>query len=41
MRSDNSASLKARAMGLWVIVCAGLAYGVVNTFAKVVDLFGG
>jgi hypothetical protein len=42
MRSDDSAnSAQVRAMALWVIVSAGLVYGVVNTFAKVVDLFGG
>jgi hypothetical protein len=42
MRSDDSASsAQVRAMALWVIVSAGLLYGVVNTFAKVVDLFGG
>ena len=31
----------ARAYALWVVVSAGLLYGVVNTGAKVVDLFGG
>jgi hypothetical protein len=31
----------ARAYALWVIVSAGLLYGVVNTGAAVVDLFGG
>jgi hypothetical protein len=31
----------ARAYALWVVVSAGLLYGVVNTAAKVVDLFGG
>src|SRR3954471_21941563 len=42
MRSDTSASgAQARAVALWVIVSAGLLYGVVNTFAEVVDLFGG
>ena len=42
MRSDDSAnSAQVRAMALWVIVSAGLLYGVVNTFAKVADLFGG
>ena len=42
MRSDDSAGgAQARAIALWVIVSGGLVYGVVNTFAKVVDLFGG
>ncbi|MGI8780449.1 MAG: MFS transporter small subunit [Solirubrobacteraceae bacterium] len=30
-----------RGMALWVIVGAGLLYGVVNTARQVVDLFGG
>ncbi|MEA2323516.1 MAG: hypothetical protein QOD81_3366 [Solirubrobacteraceae bacterium] len=29
------------AMVLWVIVVLALAYGLINTFAKVVDLFSG
>jgi hypothetical protein len=43
MRTDTAGSrgTAARAMALWVIVSGGLLYGVVNTFAKVVDLFGG
>ena len=28
-----------RAIGLWVIVIAALAYGIVETAAKVADLF--
>jgi uncharacterized membrane protein YwzB len=28
-----------RAMVLWVIVAAALAYGVINTISQVVDLF--
>jgi hypothetical protein len=28
-----------RAIALWIIVAAALAYGVVNTLTKVVDLF--
>jgi hypothetical protein len=32
---------EARALALWGLVLAGLAYGVVNTMAKVVDLFSG
>jgi len=30
-----------RAMLLWVLVAAALAYGVFNTIIKVVDLFSG
>jgi hypothetical protein len=30
----------ARAIFLWILVAAGLAYGVVNTIGQVVDLFG-
>jgi hypothetical protein len=30
-----------RAIALWVLVAAGLAYGVVNTIKQVVDLFSG
>jgi len=28
-----------RGIGLWMIVIAALLYGVINTMAKVVDLF--
>jgi len=28
-----------RAVALWVLVAAALLYGIVNTMAKVVDLF--
>lgn len=31
----------ATAIVLWVIVLAGLAYGLINTFRTVVDLFAG
>ena len=30
-----------RAIALWVLVTAALAYGVFNTIIKVVDLFSG
>jgi hypothetical protein len=30
-----------RAIVLWVIVVAGLLYGIVNTASQVADLFGG
>ena len=32
-------SAEIRAIALWVLVIAALAYGVVETAAKVVDLF--
>ena len=38
---DSIRWAERRAMALWVLVAAGLAYGVVNTFTAVVDLFGG
>lgn len=42
MQNGTSArGTAARAYALWVVVSAGLLYGVVNTVAKVVDLFGG
>ena len=41
MRSDSAGGAQTRAIALWAIVSGGLLYGVVNTFAKVVDLFGG
>ena len=31
----------ARAVFLWLLVAAALAYGVINTISQVVDLFGG
>jgi hypothetical protein len=37
--SDRGAAI--RAIALWVIVAAGLLYGVVNTASQVADLFGG
>jgi len=30
-----------RAILLWALVAAGLAYGIVNTISQVVDLFSG
>ena len=30
-----------RAILLWMLVVAGLAYGVINTISQIVDLFGG
>ena len=38
---DSIRFAEARAMALWVIVIGGLAYGIVNTFSAVVDLFSG
>jgi hypothetical protein len=37
--SERSWVMRARA--LWAVVLAGLGYGVVNTVAKVIDLFSG
>ena len=34
-------SFATRAIALWVLVAAALAYGVFNTIIKVVDLFSG
>jgi hypothetical protein len=33
--------LAARAVFLWMLVVAALAYGVINTISQVVDLFSG
>lgn len=33
--------LVARAILLWILVSAGLLYGIVETIAKVTALFGG
>jgi hypothetical protein len=30
-----------RAILLWMLVVAALAYGVINTISQIVDLFGG
>jgi hypothetical protein len=30
-----------RAVALWVLVVAALAYGVINTISQVIDLFSG
>ena len=41
MEPDTSArGAELRGYALWVIVSAGLLYGVVNTARQVVDLFG-
>ena len=37
--SERGAAI--RAVSLWIIVLAGLAYGVLNTASQVADLFGG
>jgi hypothetical protein len=34
-------TLAARAVFLWMLVVAALAYGVINTISQVVDLFSG
>ena len=34
-------SFAARAVFLWMLVAAALAYGVINTISQIVDLFGG
>jgi hypothetical protein len=34
-------SQEIRAIALWILVAAGLLYGVVNTATQVVHLFGG
>jgi hypothetical protein len=44
MRTTNETSAggtQARALALWVLVCVGLLYGVINTALAVTDLFGG
>jgi hypothetical protein len=41
---DGAAGAKgsaALAIFLWVVVVCALAYGLINTFSKVVDLFTG
>ena len=38
---DSIRFAETRAMALWAVVLCGLAYGIVNTITKVVDLFGG
>jgi hypothetical protein len=43
-QGDGAAAAKgsaATAIFLWVVVIAGLAYGLINTFRTVVDLFSG
>jgi|SoiMethySBSTD1v2_1073268.scaffolds.fasta_scaffold61979_2 hypothetical protein len=34
-------SFASRAIFLWMLVAAALAYGVINTISQVVDLFSG
>ena len=34
-------SFATRAILLWMLVVAALAYGVINTISQIVDLFGG
>jgi hypothetical protein len=44
MQRDTSTSgdgAAVRGVALWVIVGAGLLYGIVNTASQVVDLFSG
>ena len=38
---QHGSSAAGRAKVLWVVVVAGLAYGVINTVTQVVDLFSG
>jgi hypothetical protein len=40
-RNTSGRGAEARGPALWLIVGAGLLYGVVNTASQVVDLFGG
>ena len=40
-QADGANAAKAAAIFLWVMVICGLAYGLVNTFKTVVDLFTG
>ena len=37
--ADRGAAV--RAITLWIIVAAGLVYGIVNTISQVAHLFGG
>ena len=39
-QGTSLAATKAAATGLWVLVGAGLAYGVSQTLLRVVQLFG-
>jgi len=44
MHGNDAADAKGSAMlaiFLWVVVVCALAYGLINTFSKVVDLFTG
>jgi hypothetical protein len=40
-RDTTDRGAEVRGIGLWLIVLAGLLYGVVNTASQVVDLFSG
>ena len=39
--AQHGSSAAGRARVLWVVVVAGLAYGVINTITQVIDLFSG
>jgi hypothetical protein len=41
MNASDDRGAAIRAIALWIIVAAGLVYGVVNTATQVADLFGG
>jgi hypothetical protein len=41
MNASTDRGAAIRAIMLWIIVAAGLVYGVVNTATQVADLFGG
>jgi hypothetical protein len=40
-RADGAKASATMAIFLWVVVLCALAYGLINTFRTVVDLFGG
>jgi hypothetical protein len=40
-RDTTDRGAEVRGIALWLIVLAGLLYGVVNTASQVVDLFSG
>jgi hypothetical protein len=41
VETTGGGSAAAMAIMLWLLVAGGLAYGIVSTLQKVVDLFGG
>ena len=41
MNASPDRGAEIRAIALWIIVAAGLVYGVVNTMTQVAHLFGG